>query len=62
MSEAAEHYLEGRKNEFFYLVEIKKEYNQIYKRVLFDATYSDGFGTLHVTYYLGENVPTIIKA
>ena len=62
MSEGAEHYLEGRKNEFFYLVEIKKEYNQVYKRVLFDATYSDGFGTWRRTYYLGQNVPTIIKA
>jgi hypothetical protein len=58
---AAEIHLDGRKNEFFYLVEIEKQYFEPWKRLVYKVTYSDGFGEWFRHYYLGENIPTIIE-
>jgi hypothetical protein len=57
----AEIHLKGRKNEYFYLLEIQKEYFEPFKKLVYKATYSDGFGEWSMHYYLGEKIPTIIE-
>lgn len=56
-----EFHLEGRKNDYFYLIEIEKEYYKPFKKIMFKATYSNGFGKWSCHYYLGENIPSIIE-